>query len=98
MGHELHPDNVRGIEWLQRMHTREILKVKTRLIKCNRYYDESDSYFLGGDQYGPYVTKSDILKELATREHIPNKKEGKDNRKKNIKQNSKQSRNRACVK
>ena len=60
---------------IQEVHTRELLKQLRWACHENRLEQGS---------YGYYYSYADLKKELATREHIPNKKEAKAIRKAKI--------------
>lgn len=59
------------VEWLKHQHTRELMNLRVRVYRCNGEYDISDNH------QGFTVTLGQLKAELATREHIPNKKEAK---------------------
>lgn len=63
-------------EWLKKQHTRELLKLLDRTRKFGGYYDISENH------QGFCITDSQIKAILATREHIPNKKETRERRQK----------------
>ena len=67
------------VEYLKRCHTRVLMKYRDKCYKLNGYYDilENNSACV--------VTEDQIRAELATREHVPNKKEAKALRKERIK-------------
>lgn len=59
------------VQWLKTQHTRELMGLRKSIYRCKGSYDVSDNH------QGMTVTLEQLKAELATREHIPNKKEGK---------------------
>jgi hypothetical protein len=58
---------------LEKMPTRQIMHYMQRARECR-----NDFYSLSGYSYGePFYTIEEMKKVLATREHVPNKKEAK---------------------
>lgn len=63
-----------GVKILKKMHTRQLLGLRTTLYSCGGTYD-----FYDMRKYR--ITGSELKSELDSREHIPNKKESKELRK-----------------
>ncbi len=63
--------NWKPMEYLQRLHTRQLLGLLQRCRQMPYGYDvfENDTPF--------YITGAQVKQVLATREHIPNKQEAK---------------------
>lgn len=58
-------------KYLHSKHTRELLQLRDACYAMPHGYDVTDN------DGGRYIYLSDVLAELATREHIPNKAEAK---------------------
>jgi hypothetical protein len=79
------------IAYLKKLHTRQLLKIRDAIHRCHggrvvQYYQEKgdtrieheagyDLVSNGGSGY--WVTLAQVKAELATRPHVPNKKEAK---------------------
>lgn len=69
------------MEYLNKLHTRQLMALLNRCRACHGYYDVTDN------NNPDFIVTTDQVKEvLATREHIPNKKEGKEIRRQKAKQ------------
>ena len=77
------------IEVLEKMHTKQLLKERNRQYKASEYCSDmcdktSPECILC--RYNKNYNREQLKKFLDTREHIPNKKEAKELRKKRIKE------------
>jgi len=57
-------------QWLEGHHTKQLLQLKRSAHRCGGYYDPTETG-------GCCIDIEEIKEVLATREHIPNKKESK---------------------
>lgn len=60
---------------LSRIHTRTLLQWRNACYGCGGAYDPSEG--ASGIRYPATYTLAEIKAELATREHVPNKREAR---------------------
>ncbi|QBQ74822.1 hypothetical protein BcepSauron_442 [Burkholderia phage BcepSauron] len=69
------------VAWLKTQHTRVLMKMRVGVYRCtghNRYdIPDEELYYDPFDGGLRYITLAQLKAELATREHVPNKKEAR---------------------
>lgn len=69
------------IEYLKKLHTRQLLNLRNRIYRVSGGYwykpENKMVYDVSENHQGMIVSLKQVKAELATREHVPNKKEAK---------------------